>query len=232
MSANQRRIERHYRATLQDGELAASWARHYLGGLPLEAGAQVLDYGCGRGRGTALLLQRGFAVTALDIQPHEWWQRLPAARFVVVEPGSLRTPFADASFDAVLNMDSTHYYSEARLEAHGGEVHRLLKPEGHWVVMQVNPEAYGAEHVQVAPPGRLHDVHRFRAQAARAGFSEVDHWYEGMASALAPRWFMRLRHLIAPYPLYMYDYGSLLERIVPPPRRHRWVLRLRKKGAA
>jgi SAM-dependent methyltransferase len=90
---NQHRIERHYRLTLEDSALAERWARHYLGGLPLPAGARVLDYGCGRGRGTGLLLQNGFAVTAIDIRAHEWWQRLPRARFVLVETEAARTPF-------------------------------------------------------------------------------------------------------------------------------------------
>ncbi len=225
---NARRIEKYYLATLSDPGLAESWTRHYLGGIDIRSGARILDYGCGRGRVTALLRQRGFRVVGLDIQAHRWWKNLSEASFVVTSPASSAIPFGDDTFDIVLNIDSTHYYSENQLRSHATEIQRVLRPGGYWIILQANNEGYGASLTQVGPPGRLHSLDDIRRTCTVAGLLEVDHWYEGLASPVSPLLYLRLRHLLRPWPLYMNDHGSWIERLMPPQKRHRWVLRTQK----
>lgn len=230
LAMNQHRVERHFRLTLTDTALASKWVNDYLGGLKLAANAHILDFGCGRGRVTALLRQQRFRIAALDIQTHAWWQNLPGVEFRIAPPDSRVAPFGDAEFDVVLNIDSTHYYSAEQLRNHAIEVHRLLRPGGHWIVLQVNPEAYGASLIRLRPPGRMHSLEEVRVICTETGFNETDYWYEGLTSPCFPLLYARLRHLVAPYPLYMYDHGSWIERLVPARRRHRWVTRMQKAG--
>ncbi len=228
LAMNHRRIEKHFRSTLTNASLARQWVNTYLGGLNLKAGTRILDFGCGRGRVAALLRQQGFRIAALDIQAYTWWQNLPGVEFSVAPPDSRVAPFGDAEFDVVLNIDSTHYYSVEQLQNHAAEVHRLLRPGGHWIVLQVNPEAYGASLIGLRPPGRMHSLDDVRLICTETGFKETDYWYEGLTSPCFPLFYARLRHLVVPYPLYMYDHNSWIERLVPARRRHRWVTRMQK----
>ena len=228
-AVNAGRIERHYHATLTDAALAAAWVTRYLHGLEVRAGARVLDYGCGRGRVSGLLQQQGLRVVALDITAHAWWRRLPRVAFVLTSPEPVHVPFRDGTFDVVLNIDSTHYYASGQLRRHIEEVHRILAPGGAWIVLQVNGEGYGASPAQVRPPGRLHRMTDVRRLSLDAGFTEMDSWYEGVALPAISLLHARVRHLLRPWPLYMYDYDSWVERLVPARHRHRWVLRMRKE---
>ena len=96
--------------------------------------AEALEVGCGRGGGAAFVARRfGVArLTGLDFsdkaiayaRARHSDRRL---RFLCGDAEEL--PFADASFDAVLNVESSHCYpSMARFVA---EVFRVLRPGGH-----------------------------------------------------------------------------------------------------
>jgi SAM-dependent methyltransferase len=225
---NARRIESYYRGALNDPSVAEKWTGHYLRGLGMAAGTRVLDYGCGRGRVSAMLRRSGCRVVGVDIQPHRWWSEIPGATFVVTSSLARYTPFWDESFDLALNIDSTHYYGADRLLHHAAEISRVLRPGGHWVIVQANPDGYGAPLACVAPPGRLHTLEAARGSCEAAGLVEIDHWFEGLAAPIAPLMYMRLRHALRPWPLYMNDHGSWAGRLVSPRRRHRWVLRVQK----
>lgn len=226
------RVERHFRATLRDPALARSWANTYLRGLEAKPGIRVLDYGCGRGRVAGFLYQLGYEVVGVDVNASDWWRKMPDAKFIVVTPDHSRAPFRDAEFDIVLNIDSTHYYSPDRLKSHAEEVRRLLRPGGYWIVLQANPHAYGASLTQLRAPGQLHSLEDVLGMSSAEGFEEIDRRYEGLSSPVLSSLYLRLRHLVLPYPLYMYDQGSWLERLVPTRKRHRWVLRMRKIDAS
>ena len=108
--------------------------RRTLAGTPV-AGARVLDVGCGRGGPAAYIARYLDAeqVTGVDAcadsielcrrrHPHE---RL---RFVHGHAGDL--PFEDASFDVVLNVESSHCYLDR--PAFFAEVARVLRPGGRF----------------------------------------------------------------------------------------------------
>ncbi|HUF50954.1 MAG TPA: class I SAM-dependent methyltransferase [Longimicrobiales bacterium] len=76
--------------------------------LALPVGARVLDAPCGWGRHTALLAEAGLHVTGADLSP-QLLRRAPREADAVVTPvyvaADIRSlPFADASFDAVINV--------------------------------------------------------------------------------------------------------------------------------
>jgi SAM-dependent methyltransferase len=224
------RVEQYYARTLDDVGLAQRWAAHYLSGLELPVGANVFDHGCGRGRHAALLRQRGYRVSAQDIAAHPWWDRLPDVQFQVVPPEASRLPWQAGSFAAVFDVGVLHYLDEEELERLVAEVHRVLEPGGVWVLVEANAEGYGA-----ALPrrfmGRLHALSTVRRLARNAGLAELDQSYEGVYSPIVPRLVNFVRQQAWPGPLDVSDYGSTLERVVPPRRRAFWRLRLQKPKA-
>src|SRR5689334_16595961 len=87
-----------------------------VGSCPLD-GRRVLDVGCGRGGTIATLLRyfRPLEVVGIDLSPAaisfcRRSQSDPRARFEVGDAQSLT--FADASFDVVTNVESSHCYPD------------------------------------------------------------------------------------------------------------------------
>jgi SAM-dependent methyltransferase len=99
-------------------------------------GAEVLEVGCGRGGGAAFVRKQlgAASVVGLDfagraISLCRKLHPLAGLSFVVGDAEAL--PFADGSFDAVLNIESSHCY--ASLESFLAEVHRVLRPGGRFL---------------------------------------------------------------------------------------------------
>ncbi len=100
------------------------------------AGKQVLEISCGHGGGASYLMRtlHPASYTGLDFNPDgiAFCQRrhtLPGLDFVHGDAESL--PFADGSFDAVINVEASHAYP--RFERFLDEVARVLRPGGHFL---------------------------------------------------------------------------------------------------
>ena len=96
-------------------------------------GCRVLDVGCGRGGTVATLLRlyRPRAVVGVDLSPAavSFCRRGQPDRRASFEVGDAqRLPFADASFDVVTNVESSHCYPD--VAAFYAEVRRVLVPGG------------------------------------------------------------------------------------------------------
>ncbi len=106
--------------------------------LGLEAGARVLDLGCGDGRYAAGLAQRGLSVVGLDYstamlaRANERALEQPGVAF---EQGDMRDlPYSDA-FDGVLCWNATFgYFDEERNLAVLESIFRALKPGGSFLL--------------------------------------------------------------------------------------------------
>ena len=98
--------------------------------LPATA-ARVLDLGAGTGKLTALLLDRGLQVTAVEPSPQmlaELERELGARAGLRAQAGSAETiPLADGSVDAVLVAQAWHWVDPLRAVP---EVARVLVPGG------------------------------------------------------------------------------------------------------
>lgn len=112
-------------------------------GCDLHPGRHVLDAGCGVG-GTAIILAEtyGVRVTGLtNCEPHveaagEQARRRGVDHLVEFHYGDFMAfPFADASFDAVLNNNSFCYAPDKLAYLQG--VRRILKPGGRWQAVDI-----------------------------------------------------------------------------------------------
>jgi ubiquinone/menaquinone biosynthesis C-methylase UbiE len=99
-------------------------------------GKDVLEVSCGHGGGASFLTRTLVpkSYTALDLNPAgiafcRERHRLDNLKFVRGDAGNL--PFADASFDVVVNVEASHCYPDfARFVR---EVSRVLRPGGNFV---------------------------------------------------------------------------------------------------
>ena len=111
-------------------------------------GKQVLEVGCGHGGGASYLVRSlhpasytGLDLNAAGIDFCRRKHQLPGLDFVQGNAEDL--PFADESFDAVLNVESSHLY--ARFPLFLAEVARVLRPGGHFLYTDVRKRELVAE---------------------------------------------------------------------------------------
>ena len=110
-------------------------------GAPIR-GREVLEVGCGRGGGAAYVA-RAFEprrMVAVDLSP----RAIALCRSRFVQPNlafqvgdAEKLPFGDASFDVVVNVESSHCYGHFGLFLR--EVRRVLHPNGHFLYADFRP---------------------------------------------------------------------------------------------
>jgi ubiquinone/menaquinone biosynthesis C-methylase UbiE len=107
-------------------------------------GKQVLEVSCGHGGGASYLVRslRPASYTGLDLNEDgiafcRRRHNLPALDFVHGDAESL--PFADESFDAVINVEASHAYPQ--LPRFLAEVMRVLRPGGHFLYADLRDRA-------------------------------------------------------------------------------------------
>jgi ubiquinone/menaquinone biosynthesis C-methylase UbiE len=105
-------------------------------------GREVLEVGCGRGGGAAFVARHHVPerMVAIDRSPravafcrHRF--KVPGLSFEVGD--AERLPFGDATFDMVLNVESSHCYG--RLGDFFKEVRRVLRPDGRFLYADFRP---------------------------------------------------------------------------------------------
>lgn len=111
-------------------------ARHVLAGIDLR-GKSVLEVGCGRGGNCyylALYAEAahivGTDICAANLALARRDRRLERVEFVAGD--AQRLPFADASFDVVLNLESSHCYGD--FDRFTAEIGRVLKGPGFFCI--------------------------------------------------------------------------------------------------
>jgi SAM-dependent methyltransferase len=123
----------HFPSTEPEQPVDVAMIHHFvglLGGSP-----RVLDGGCGAGRMSRLLTDRGCRVHGIDLSSG----MVQAARRdhpdVPTSVASLTAlPFADATFDGLLYWYSTIHVPDPELPAVSREARRVLRPGGHLLV--------------------------------------------------------------------------------------------------
>jgi SAM-dependent methyltransferase len=110
---------------MRDHDGYVSWVERTLQrlGQPLEAGAVVLDFGCGGGETVEAFDRKGYTAFGCDI---ELERETSLCRRVQLEPYAL--PFPDAMFDFVGSADVFEHVQDPVTAF--AEIRRVLKPRG------------------------------------------------------------------------------------------------------
>ncbi|OHB62660.1 MAG: hypothetical protein A2Y77_00360 [Planctomycetes bacterium RBG_13_62_9] len=139
-------------------------------------GDKVLEIGCGIGTVVFELAKRGYDVVGTDISgvAIEYGRRKYESIQLQVQPAE-ELAFEDKAFDVVLSFDLFEHI--ARIDRHVDEVHRVLKPGGHYLFQTPNKwsnavfETLAHKTLQwrrVHPS--LHTPGQLRRRLARHGF--------------------------------------------------------------
>ncbi len=136
-------------------------------------GLDVLEVGCGRGGGASFVFERHEprSMVGLDLSESSidhCTERYARSGLRFVAGDAERLPFPDASFDIVLNVESSHCYPDtARFFA---SVARVLRPGG--VLLFADLRHTWADGPDGAP--KVGDVASLRGQIAAAGLVVVE----------------------------------------------------------
>jgi SAM-dependent methyltransferase len=105
----------------------------------LEKKHRILEIGSGNGSMLSYLISNGYNVIGCDIDPQKFatstklYGSLP---YELLDTTSVTLPFENCSFDAILSFDVFEHIPDSDL--HLGEVSRLLKPNGVYLLQTPN----------------------------------------------------------------------------------------------
>ena len=165
--------------------IVALHLKRYEFAAPLCLDADVLDAGCGVGYGSAFLAASARRVVGIDLDPdaiayaRERYAR-PNVEFRVGDLVALDLP--DASFDIVCSFETLEHVAD--VDAYLGEIARVLRPEG--VFMVSTPQA---EATTEAPENPFH-----RVELARADFEALLRRFFGEVELFGQRRLQTARH--------------------------------------
>jgi SAM-dependent methyltransferase len=111
---------------LDRGRIAKAW---------LNPNAELLDIGCSAGLHVRHLARKAKRVVAIDVDRvalEVARQKVKSSRVTFLHYDGQNLPFADASFDAISMLDVLEHVVDR--EALVGEIERVLRPGGTWLV--------------------------------------------------------------------------------------------------
>jgi ubiquinone/menaquinone biosynthesis C-methylase UbiE len=154
-------------------------------------GKRVLEVGSGHGGGASYLTRTlgPASYTGLDLNPAavalcRKAHHVPGLDFM--EGNSEDLPFPDESFDAVINIESSHTYPHfSRFLA---EVARVLRPDGHFLYTDVrnSPDVAAWEAALAEAPLRMVSVRIINTEVARGLEKTWEHYWRKVVDRRTP----------------------------------------------
>lgn len=132
---------------------------HHTLGADAVKGKDVLEVGCGRGGGSSFISRcmGPRSVCGVDISPQavRFCRRMhPHAKLSFRVGDSENLPFADGSFDAVVNVESSHCYPS--MDRFLAEVKRVLRPGGKFFLADLrDDDQLDSFHESLASSGMM-----------------------------------------------------------------------------
>ncbi len=129
-------------------------------------GLHVLDLGCGTGRNSNYFAELGAQVTGIEISNTALELARQRARELNVSVNYMNhsmgdiLPFADGSFDIVIDVMSSNSLTEAERAVYIKELYRALKPDGNIYIKALCKDGdHNAKNLIKLSPGKEHDTY-------------------------------------------------------------------------
>ncbi len=162
------------------------------------SGKRVLEVGCGHGGGASYLMRtlHPASYTGLDLNPTGiafCQKRHNVAGLEFVKGDAEDLPFPDQSFDAVINIESSHLYHQ--FPRFLDEVARVLRPGGHFLYADFRfADTVAGWEAQLAnAPMSLLSHQTINEQVVR-GMEKNSQWWiravDGLVPAFLRRWLL------------------------------------------
>lgn len=168
------------------------------------AGKSVLEVGCGHGGGASYLARtlRPASYTGLDLNPTgiafcQKRHHISGLEFVKGDAEDL--PFPDHSFDAVINIESSHLYHD--FPRFLDEVARVLRPGGHFLYADFRfSDTVAGWEKQLTEAAMTMLAHRNINDDVMRGMEKNSQWWVRVIDRLVPA-FLRKWLLVRGYVL-------------------------------
>jgi len=107
--------------------------------LPMAAGCEVLDLGCGTGLELDAYFERNpdAAVTGIDLAPgmlEKLRAKFPKKRLTLIQGSYFDLPFGSGQFDAAVSVESLHHFTQEQKIPLYRKLRDSLKPGGYFIL--------------------------------------------------------------------------------------------------
>jgi ubiquinone/menaquinone biosynthesis C-methylase UbiE len=151
--------------------------------LPLREGSTVLEIGCGRGAGAAIILNefRPAVLHAMDLDAEmickagRYLSPVQKARMSFFTADALNLPYRDNSLDAVFGFGVLHHIPDWRSAV--VEIGRVLKTGGAYYIEEIYPSIYQnfiTKHILLHPENDRFFGPQLKQALTRANLSLID----------------------------------------------------------
>jgi SAM-dependent methyltransferase len=115
--------------------------------INIQSNAKVLDAGCGNGKNSAYLEEKGFEIYGFDLSTQAIAvarKKVSSGHFMVADAKNL--PYADETFDLIVDVGLLHCIPPEGWEPFKREVFRILKVKGYYFLREYHrPSGYPPE---------------------------------------------------------------------------------------
>jgi ubiquinone/menaquinone biosynthesis C-methylase UbiE len=159
------------------------------------SGKRVLEVGCGHGGGASYLMRTSHpaSYTGLDLNPVGiafCQKRHNVAGLEFVKGDAEDLPFPDQSFDAVINIESSHLYHQ--FPRFLDEVTRVLRPGGHFLYADFRfADTVAAWEEQLTNVSMSMLAHRTINEQVMRGMEKNSQWWVRVLDRLVPAFLHR-----------------------------------------
>lgn len=224
----ERKTNEFYVKVLKNKNYAHKWKEKYLKNINISNKTIALDFGCGRGRNSAILHNLGIEVYGFEIQAEDWWKALPNNKFIVVPKDYRYLPWESGMFDLVLSSMVLPFFDNSQLEALVIEMARVLKQNGHWLMIEPNKHSFAKNKMHLYY-GRIPWSPHEMSEKIEKYFTYQFIRYEKFYSPLLPGFVNGLRNCFSADGNAIMELEDKWERFIPEQKRGLWVMELTKK---
>ena len=206
-----KRVNRFYENCLKDKNTSRNFRQKYL---PVEYRINkglVLDFGCGKGRHSAMLSQCGFDIVGIDPCAHDYWKRIVNASFIRGKESDLEF-FKYGTFDIVLCMQVLMYIEDDNSVIR--DLYGVLKKGGFLILQVTNKDNLRTKFTKKwlidEPIKRYYAIEGIISKLKDNGFVILESWTEKMYFPFFTQFVQFILEILLPEKIY-----DILSKLTP-----------------